>query len=220
MPFIDGRYYMNPAYGRALQRARAAEAASQLHETDQQEPGAHWVTIDGRHVLIQETQARRARHKLSSTTLNLGGRKVDVTFSAIETNTGNRGVTIDAKPQGCGDCRWAQTTTKTGEHGHGPRTDRELPSQPLYPTTERMNGFHDEPSTPKGESGTFTAVTTLGVADQETKTFEVLGSMTWGYKIDKGGNVAPMGPRVATRGEQAGSVAVLKRDSPGWTIGP
>ncbi len=83
-----------------------------------------------------------------------------------------------------------------------------------------MNGFYDEPSTPKGESGTFMAVTTLGVADQKSKTFEVLGSMTWGYKIDKGGNVTTMGPRVATRGEQAGSIAVLKRDSPGWAIGP
>ena len=26
MPFIIGRFYMNPAYGRALERARAAEA--------------------------------------------------------------------------------------------------------------------------------------------------------------------------------------------------
>ena len=62
MPFINGRFYINPAYGRALEAARTAEAASQRHETDPQEPGAHWVTIDGRHVLIHETQAGRAHH--------------------------------------------------------------------------------------------------------------------------------------------------------------
>ena len=62
MPFVNGRFYINPAYGRALEAARAAEAASQRHDTDPQELAAHWVTIDGRHVLIHETQAGRAPH--------------------------------------------------------------------------------------------------------------------------------------------------------------
>ena len=104
MPFIDGRYYMNPAYGRALQRARAAEAARDAEAkanrqrsrslqllpsfedagvpsgqpiprardadtpgvelldsesgSPQQQEGGHWVTIDGRHVLIHEPQVK------------------------------------------------------------------------------------------------------------------------------------------------------------------
>jgi hypothetical protein len=63
-------------------------------------------------------------------------------------------------------------------------------------------------------------VTTLGVADKNSKTFKVTGSMTWGYKIDKNGNVSGVAPRVATKTEQARSIAVLRRESPAWTIGP
>jgi hypothetical protein len=64
MPFIGGRYYMNPAYARGVERARAAEAerkASGLSENaadpavpDDGSQGSHWVTMDGRHALIQE----------------------------------------------------------------------------------------------------------------------------------------------------------------------
>jgi hypothetical protein len=42
----------------------------------------------------------------------------------------------------------------------------------------------------------------------------------WGYKIDEKGNVAGMAPRVATKGEQERSIAVLRRESPAWTIVP
>jgi hypothetical protein len=62
MPFINGRFYMNPAYGRALENARASEATSSQANRQQRDSGAHWVTIDGRHVLIQETQEERARY--------------------------------------------------------------------------------------------------------------------------------------------------------------
>ena len=61
MPFINGRFYMNPAYGQAVENARAAEAASNQSGPQQQDPNAHWVTMDGRHVLIRQTQARRPR---------------------------------------------------------------------------------------------------------------------------------------------------------------
>ena len=153
---------------------------------------------------------------------NLGGVKVDVSISAIETSAGNRGVEMQANPQGCGDCRWAQTTTRTGTDAHAATTDRAdtriVGVQPLYPTTERMNGFYDQPSTQKGGSGTFRATTTLGIADQKNKTFKVLGSMTWGYNLDKKGNVTVIAPRAATGGEQTRSINVLRRDSPLWTI--
>lgn len=62
MPLINGRFYMNPAYGHAVERARGAEATSNQHEPQQQDANAHWVTIDGRHVLIHETQGRRTPH--------------------------------------------------------------------------------------------------------------------------------------------------------------
>ena len=57
MPFINGKFYMNPGYGRAVERARGAEPASRQREQEQDQD-AHWVTIDGRHVLIQGAKAR------------------------------------------------------------------------------------------------------------------------------------------------------------------
>ena len=75
MPFINGRFYINPAYGRVLERARAAEADSRHAEPKGQqdrvplfvlansepEQDAHWVTINGQHVLIHGTQTGRAQ---------------------------------------------------------------------------------------------------------------------------------------------------------------
>jgi RHS repeat-associated protein len=156
----------------------------------------------------------------TKTTLTLGGTKVDVTLSAAQTEAGGNGVVIEANPQGCADCRWAQTVTRTGTAPLATQTDRALPNQPLSPSGDRPNQLWDFPSTQKGGSATFTAVSTLGVADQVNKSFKVLGSMTWGYKVDKSGNITVIGPRAATRVEQARSTAVLKRDSPTWTIGP
>lgn len=54
MPFVNGKFYMNPAYGRAIENARASEST----DGDQ---GGHWVTIDGHHVLIQEVVRRNIR---------------------------------------------------------------------------------------------------------------------------------------------------------------
>ena len=84
MPWIKGRYYMNPAYGRALERARLAEEGRVWSEwipepevlpvrdedfwndepadgTQQQQEDGHWVTIDHRHVLIDQARAGRTR---------------------------------------------------------------------------------------------------------------------------------------------------------------
>jgi hypothetical protein len=83
MPFINGKFYMNPACGRAIERARRASgiwseelpklADRPLREQNfshdgsagsaqQQRSGAHWVTIDGRHVLIDETRGLQGVH--------------------------------------------------------------------------------------------------------------------------------------------------------------
>ena len=51
---------MNPAHGRGVERARAANKRPDYPA--QQEAG-HWVTIDGRHVLIGETRAEQVKHE-------------------------------------------------------------------------------------------------------------------------------------------------------------
>jgi hypothetical protein len=55
MPLINGKYYANPAFGRAVEAARAAEE----ERPDENNEGGRWVTIDGHHVLLNDTQAKR-----------------------------------------------------------------------------------------------------------------------------------------------------------------
>ena len=55
MPFINGKFYMNPAYGRALENARA-------NGPTDEDQGGHRVTIKGHHVLIEEAQGGRTQH--------------------------------------------------------------------------------------------------------------------------------------------------------------
>jgi len=85
MPIINGRFYINPAQGRAVERARTAQAARnaapRLREQDQERSG-HWVTINGRHVLIDAAQAgrarrggRSARHRVAATARKYNGSK-------------------------------------------------------------------------------------------------------------------------------------------------
>lgn len=50
MPFVNGKYYMNPAYGRGVENARESKSVED-HDDDL---ASHWVTIEGRHVLIHE----------------------------------------------------------------------------------------------------------------------------------------------------------------------
>ncbi len=163
----------------------------------------------------QAQQNANQQQPQNQTTLNLNGTNVDVTFGAV----------IDANPQGaCDNCHWAQTVTRTGDPTQPTHTDREAQSgpQPLYPGGVHAGNdaanLSDKPRS--SNPGTFTAVSTLGVADKANKTFKVTGSITWGYKIDKNGNVSGLAPRAATKAEQARSIAVLRRESPTWTIAP
>jgi rare lipoprotein A (peptidoglycan hydrolase) len=64
VPFINGRFYINPAHGRALERARLAEA--ERDEQRQQQAG-HWVTINGNHVWIRDTPPGGAQHRARNT---------------------------------------------------------------------------------------------------------------------------------------------------------
>lgn len=64
MPFVNGKFYINPAYGRAIENARAAEELSHREEDE------HWVTIDHRHVLIRDTR-RGTESKQPNRTIHL-----------------------------------------------------------------------------------------------------------------------------------------------------
>lgn len=76
MPFINGRFYMNPAYGQAVENARAADAKSAPQRPQPQRPDDHWVTIQGRHVWLHEPHwnhhrpDRRPGSKLARIILN------------------------------------------------------------------------------------------------------------------------------------------------------
>jgi|SRR5690348_4418680 len=84
MPFVNGKFYMNPAHGRALERARS-----------DQDPDAHWVTIDGQHVLIHEAQPGQAqnnprrRMSLSPNGLNFIKRHEDYSGKLYPDSAGN-----------------------------------------------------------------------------------------------------------------------------------
>jgi len=57
VPWINDRFYANPAYGRAVERARSAET-----NADEPEAGTHWVTIDGHHVLMERQHTTGGPH--------------------------------------------------------------------------------------------------------------------------------------------------------------
>lgn len=61
MPFVNGRYYMNPFYGRALEAAREAENRASDRDAGEPDANGHWVTIDHRHVLIHEPPENTGR---------------------------------------------------------------------------------------------------------------------------------------------------------------
>ena len=60
MPLINGRFYINPAVGRAIERARADGRLGGSEATHHSED-PHWVTINHRHVLIEERQGAQSK---------------------------------------------------------------------------------------------------------------------------------------------------------------
>ncbi len=54
MPFINGKFYMNPVFGRSVESSRAADAKQGASRAQDQD--GRWVTIGGRHVRIAEPQ--------------------------------------------------------------------------------------------------------------------------------------------------------------------
>jgi hypothetical protein len=64
MPFINGRFHINPAYGRAIERARAAESDADHPEFGSTD--AHCVTINHHHVLIRQQPSEHITQRPAS----------------------------------------------------------------------------------------------------------------------------------------------------------
>lgn len=61
MPLVNGKFYTNPAYGLALENARLSENtrrqnAPRESQASGQDEGGRWVTINGQHILINESR--------------------------------------------------------------------------------------------------------------------------------------------------------------------
>jgi rare lipoprotein A (peptidoglycan hydrolase) len=61
MPYINGKFYINPTFGRAVGSARGHVLAEDQSGPQEQAKAAHWVTIEGHHVLIHGTDGGRDR---------------------------------------------------------------------------------------------------------------------------------------------------------------
>jgi len=131
------------------------------------------------------------------------------------------GAEIEARPENCDACRWAQVFTRTGAYAGGPRTDREPGyTGPLY-LSDRT--FYDRPFTPvdqnrKFQAGTFSAVTFLGNVDFSGKKFQSIGAFSWGYGMNSSGKMSVSVPTGTTSAQRAAAVKVLQGGSPSWTI--
>ncbi len=99
MPIINGRYYANPAYGRAIERARQREQfggtrPARAGNGARARADGHWVTIAHRHVLIDEARAgqdRRGNEQIRHSRIELTAR---VLIGGIPYSSGSKG---DAK---------------------------------------------------------------------------------------------------------------------------
>ena len=75
-----------------------------------------------------------------------------------------------------------------------------------------------KPAMERGYTGKLTFVTMLGTYDRKNMTFHVKGSMTYGFSVDKAGNVNGSPPRLATPREQREAMAVVRSEFPSWKI--
>jgi hypothetical protein len=167
----------------------------------------------------RELAQNQGRGQSSGTaTFNLGG--ATVTFSwTTYTEPQGRGVEIEATVKGCDSCVWAQTVSGPDIKG-GTKADTQPGSDPKkYPFTgggTHPNDLYDRPERSSAPAR-LNFVSTMGVADG--KTFNVKGSLTWGFSVNKGGDVKFSGVRLATPAEQRGSLTIWRRAT-GMDTGP
>ena len=161
-------------------------------------------------------------------TVKLGGIPVDIKWTTMLrtqtdqngniTATLSRGVEIIGQPDGCDNCRWAQTVSGTGFKGT--QADTELGAdpkqQPFTVSTEHPGELWDYPKRSEVPAN-LSFVSTAGVPGG--KVFYILGSITWGFHVSANGSLIFNGTRLATADEQARSLGVW-RGATGWLTSP
>ena len=171
-----------------------------------------------RNLAQQNAGTGRPPAAASPFTLNLGGITVNGTFEGAPFANGGHGVIITANPLGCDICRWSQVVTRTGG---SPFTDRQggYPGAPLYPPADwPLSKFNDMPGFNPGTSGSFSAITILGISSFEQRTFQVKGAFTYGFSVSKNGSLTTKSPRIAGATQLRNALRVLRAQSPTWTI--
>jgi RHS repeat-associated protein len=178
----------------------------------------------------QATQAQpvQQQNEGGPISLTLGGTRVTGEYSFGWTGgTGPepdalpmRGAVVDANAD-CTNCFWTQTISNTGDTGtfpHKQTTDNGGDKNSPILLGPSPGYYHDTPSREKGHAGASTLVAILGTADPKKQTFSAKGAITYGYSVDKQGNVTGSAPRLATKKELRQALAVVRREFPGWKI--
>jgi RHS repeat-associated protein len=166
------------------------------------------------------TQNQRSGKSTGMATFNLGGVPVDFRWATYGEADGiGGGVLITATPRGCDTCVWAQTVSGSDIKG-GTKADTQPGADPKrYPftgSTEQLGQLWDRPERSSAPAG-LSFVSTMGVADGNT--FNVKGSLTWGFSVNERGDVKFSGVRPATADEQRGSLTIWRRAT-GMGTGP
>lgn len=99
----------------------------------------------------------------------------------------------------------------------GTKADTQPGADPKkYPFTGGGNDLWDRPERSSAPAS-LNFVSTMGVTDG--KTFNVKGSLTWGFSVNKSGDVKFSGVGLATPAEQRGSLTIWRRAT-GMETGP
>jgi hypothetical protein len=124
-------------------------------------------------------------------------------------------VEITATPKGCDNCDWAQTVNGTGIKGTKADIQKDANGNtadphkyPFAAPSATPGQLYDRPERSAAPAH-LNFVSTMGVAAGNT--FNVKGSLTWGFSVSRGGQVTFSGVRVARPAEQRGSLVIWRR---------
>lgn len=157
-----------------------------------------------------QNQSQGAGQASGTVTFNFNGFTVTFSWTTFTEPQGS-GVEIEATVNRCDSCMWAQTVSGSGIKG-GTMADTQPGADPtkypFTPATEHPAQLYDRPerSSPPAH---LNFVSTTGVVGG--KTFNVKASFTWGFNVNKTGDVKFGGVRLATPAEQKGSLAIWRR---------
>jgi hypothetical protein len=157
-----------------------------------------------------QNQSQGAGQSSGTATFNLSGATVAFSW-ATYTEPQGRGVEIEATVKGCDSCVWAQTVSGPDIKG-GVKADIQPGADPQkYPFTgggTHPNDLYDRPERSSAPAS-LNFVSTMGVS--AGKTLNVKGSLTWGFSVNKSGEVRFSGVRVSKPAEQRGSLAIWRK---------